>query len=372
MPVKRLAKIAGTAAADILNGTSDADVILGNGGNDTLFGLGGDDTLTGGKGNDKLFGGAGKDTFLGLRNDGSDTYNGGSGIDTVDYSGVTGSEGVAALLANDPVIAPGLKNSFQAKGDKYVSIENITGTNFSDAIIGNDRNNIIKGGAGSDQLADGFGSDKVYGGDGDDVLYVSADLTADFFDGGNGRDFVAYATSFRGVEVNLETGKTGGDAAGDTFAGIEVLIGSNVADILTAAPGGLVIGGDGDDLVSGASNAAGLSVETLAGGNGNDQFQIHRNGLDVLLDFSSALGNQDKIAFKAAEFGGIASVSVVKNIAAGSPIEASIASAQFIFDLGSKNLYFDPDGIGFNASPEVVAMLPNYTGALFNLQFAIL
>ncbi len=62
----------------IIDGGADDDVIYGDAGNDTLIG---------GLGNDTIKGGAGNDTFVITSTaDGRDSYDGGEGIDTLDYS----------------------------------------------------------------------------------------------------------------------------------------------------------------------------------------------------------------------------------------------------------------------------------------------
>ena len=58
-------EIPGTAGNDNLSGTAGADEITGLAGNDSLNGLAGDDALLGGDGNDLLAGGAGNDTLDG-------------------------------------------------------------------------------------------------------------------------------------------------------------------------------------------------------------------------------------------------------------------------------------------------------------------
>ena len=92
---------------------------------------------------------------------------------------------------------------------------------------------------------------------------------ADTIDGGLGaKDAVDYGSSTTGVTVtvNATTGNTGGDAAGDTLAGIEDLVGSPFRDVLTgdANANGLT-GGAGNDVLQGLAGA-----DILAGGDGAD------------------------------------------------------------------------------------------------------
>ncbi len=81
----------GGAGADIIAGNAGDDVIWGQAGNDTLSGGDGNDTLDGGAGNDTLLGGAGDDLVLGGAGDdsivatpGRDTIEGQAGNDVID------------------------------------------------------------------------------------------------------------------------------------------------------------------------------------------------------------------------------------------------------------------------------------------------
>lgn len=116
------------------------------------------DTLDGGAGNDQLFGGVGNDLLIG--GTGHDTLNGGSGNDTASYQNAQRS--VTANLA-----APA-RNTGDALGDTYVSVEHLTGSNFADYLIGNNAANRISGGNGNDRLSGGLGRDVLIGGAGRD------------------------------------------------------------------------------------------------------------------------------------------------------------------------------------------------------------
>jgi len=91
-------KVAGSAAADVLQGTSRADLLLDRGGDDWVFGRGGADVIFGRAGSDVLRGGAGRDLVVStLRDD----VAGGSGGDVVLASGgavVRGDGGRDVLL----------------------------------------------------------------------------------------------------------------------------------------------------------------------------------------------------------------------------------------------------------------------------------
>ncbi len=70
------------------NVKADVENVIGGSGNDQITGSTLSNRLTGGPGNDTLSGGAGDDVFVeGTSSSGADTFIGGTGIDTIDYSG---------------------------------------------------------------------------------------------------------------------------------------------------------------------------------------------------------------------------------------------------------------------------------------------
>ena len=234
----------GGSGSDIIKGKSFAEQLFGRGGNDKLFGYGGDDKLYGEDGNDELNGGTGKD-FL----------SGGAGNDTASYAGA--SKGVVANLASSGA------NQGDAKGDTYSSIENLTGSSYSDSLFGNSGANVLDGGAGNDTLVGGGGADKLIG--------------------GSGTDTASYAGASKGVVANLASSSANqGDARGDTYSSIENLTGSSHADRLFGNSGANTLsGGSGNDtLVGGGGN------DTLIGGSGVDSFVFGKSsGQDIITDF---------------------------------------------------------------------------------------
>ncbi|WP_304608569.1 S-layer family protein [Inquilinus sp. Marseille-Q2685] len=227
----------GSSHDDQLTGDNARNILGGELGNDTLIGNGGDDVLSGEAGNDTLSGG-----------DGADRLVGGAGIDIV-HGGI-GNDSVDAGSENDQVF----------------------------------------GEAGDDELLGGAGADALDGGDGND--YLEGGAGADALTGGAGIDTLSYAGSSAGVLVNLATGAvSGGDAAGDTFSGIEQLLGSASNDVLTGDAGANTLwGGAGDDVLTGGGGA-----DLLKGGAGNDSFvyaaigdsAAATAGRDVISDFAT-------------------------------------------------------------------------------------
>jgi VCBS repeat-containing protein len=239
--------LSGSTFADTLTGDSNANSLFGNDGDDTLVGNGGADTLSGGGGNDLLLGGAG-----------GDTLSGGAGNDTASYAG--SSSGVTVSLAN-PSASGG-----DASGDSISSIENLIGSSNADTLIGDSGVNTLDGSGGDDTL---------YGGSGGDSLI-----------GGSGSDTAGYGASSVGVTIDLAANTaSGGEAAGDSFSGVENLIGSTGGDTLFGDSAANVIdGNDGNDWLDGRAGN-----DTLSGGAGSDNVYggAGTNTLDGGADFDN-------------------------------------------------------------------------------------
>ena len=178
--------------------------------------------------------------------------DGGDGIDTVDYSGAS-----SAVVVNLALGGRAQFGSVASQGDILTSIENIIGSAFSDNLRGSSVNNVITGGAG-----------------------------ADIINGDRGIDTVRYASSSEGVTVDLngvfQVGRTsygygsGGDAEGDRLLGIENIIGSGAADVLTGnGVANTLEGRSGNDVLSGGAGndvlSGGTGTDTLDGGDGDDR-----------------------------------------------------------------------------------------------------
>ncbi len=314
--------VTGSAFADILIGDAGTNLLRGGAGNDVLVGSGGGDTMDGGADNDTadysasnagvtvnlalgtglggfaqgdklisvenvigssfadiltgdaganaLRAGAGNDVLVG--SGGGDIMDGGADTDTADYSASN-----AAVTVN---LATGLGFGGTAEGDKFISVENVTGSKFNDLLTGDAGNNSLNGGLGNDTVAGGLGADVLKGGD--------------------GIDLADYSASSAGVTVNLSLGTgLGGDAEGDTLSGIENLTGSKFADNLTGDAGkNLISGGDGNDHLYGSGGG-----DVFDGGAGVDWIDYRNSTAAVYVNLALGIGK-----------GGFAEGDTYKNI----------------------------------------------------------
>ena len=262
-----------------LNGTSGDDVINGLGGNDVIYGLAGNDTINGDDGADRLIGGTG-----------ADALNGGAGFDSADYRGAT--TGIRFNVDTGGTVG-------EANGDTYSSIERFYLSDFNDIVTGSAANEFFYGEDGNDTINGGGGIDRIYGGegndiqrgqDGNDTLYGSSG--SDQLNGGAGTDIANYSNASAAVTVNLASGGTVGDAAGDTYFGIEAVYGSDFDDSLTGNTSGNELRGeDGDDTLDGGAGNdrlfGGAGADTLIGGTGIDSANYTAATSAVTLDLTT-------------------------------------------------------------------------------------
>jgi Ca2+-binding RTX toxin-like protein len=194
--------LTGSTAPNVLDGSGgDGNAINGGGGADTLIAFTSSNTLDGGADDDliRTGGGIGAD---------ANVVKGGTGVDTADFS--SRSEGVVVTLN-------GVADDGIGHDNIGTDVENLTGTEFPDRLIG---------GAGANMLRGGSGDDVVRGEGGPDIL-----------NGGAGTDTADYADHAAGVLVN---------------------------------PNGASVSGNATDGPSGARDAIGTDVENLSGGSGDD------------------------------------------------------------------------------------------------------
>ncbi|WP_459748293.1 calcium-binding protein, partial [Pseudomonas sp. 3A(2025)] len=256
------------------------------------------------------------DTFIG--NGSGIDFDGGVGVDTVDYSASKAGVNVEVRLGTGAVGTGG-----DAEGTTLTNIESVIGSAFNDTFTSGPDSRAtpirFEGGAGNDiyyinngatptiieqanggndevrvsvinpsgtilaanverltYIGDkafrGYGNDSdniITGGSGNDTLYGGAG--ADQFIGGDGYDTVGYLDSAVAMTINLKTGVHSGIAAGDTYTSIEAVSGSNFNDTFHAGSSPMGLNGlNGQDLVTYKQSTSAVTIDLTTGVNAGD------------------------------------------------------------------------------------------------------
>jgi Ca2+-binding RTX toxin-like protein len=251
-----LSFVDGAAGNDTMFG-SDAvnNDLRGNVGNDVLTGGILNDTLTGGIGIDVLAGGDGNDIFnISGTGDAFDSFDGGTGIDTIKMTAAVTLDGFnatgdsievwlntsAKLVGVTGVAAIGAaaNQTFDLSG-----LTAITGTTFFDGGTGND---LMVGSGFGDDLRGGVGSDRLRGGTGDDKLSGGKDKVTDtfIFGNGDGHDTIMDLTFDKTIPANDDRIDLSGMGLFDYMTGVH--------DHMTQIGKDVVIDfhGDGTDILT--------------------------------------------------------------------------------------------------------------------------
>ena len=238
-------EIFGYGGNDTIFAGAGDDIILGNNGDDIVRGGAGNDIIDGGSGQNQLFGEFGDDVFLGLTNQSS--ADGGEGSDTLDLSG--------SNTQADVDLAAGTYQS-GASVALVISVENVTGTDATNFLFGDDNNNIIEGGRGIDSLTGRGGSDTFRF-----STFDGQDLISDF-------DPSSDVLEVNGVVIhdllNLPSGVTG-QASGINYrliygSGDSVVLRSN-PDLQNAYP---TLFGKTDDLALSVAAFDGVKLDPIS------------------------------------------------------------------------------------------------------------
>ena len=194
------------------------------------------------------------------------------GNDTLDLSLYTGNSTIdlreeafsSAGTGNGG--GPAVYNIAIARG---AVIENAIGGSGDDSLRGNAVSNILNGAVGNDRLFGMGGDDILIGGTGADQL-----------DGGQGSDVASYATATGAVVASLANPASNqGDAQGDTYTGIEGLVGGDFGDTLTGDGDANQLSGlNGNDTLNGGAGA-----DRMTGGQGDDLYFVDSEQ-DVLIE----------------------------------------------------------------------------------------
>ena len=332
--------IYGSALGENVNGTALADMIFALAGNDHVMGLDGNDTLVGGTG--------------------ADILDGGTGADTASYQSAAASVTVS-------LIAPAA-NTGDALGDTFISIENLSGSAFADALQGDDSDNAIYGADGNDELYGGGGADYMSGGNGGD--YLSGGAGAETFFGGAGVDTIVggagddlfYILPGDGGDIIVEYAGQGNDRiltaisySLSSGSEIETLSTDNNAGVAAINLTGntldnIIIGNNGVNVLDG-----GLGNDTLYGlGGAADYFTFSTvantaANSDVIADWTSG---GDLIFLDNAAFTGMAPGFLAASaFLSGADLTAAATAAQrVVVNTTNGDLWWDQDGVGGIAS----------------------
>ena len=220
-----------------LAGGPGPDTLVGSGTADELAGRGGDDVLQGGGGADKL--------------------DGGAGTDVASYA--THPDAVAVTLgsgAGDD--GSGFDGPDDDGRDQLTTIESVAGSPQGDTLTGDDNANALSGGGGDDTLRGGGGADT---------------LTGD-----EGRDTATYSERADAVFVALDGSANDGAAGEGDAVDAERVVGGEGDDTLTGnnAANGL-LGGAGADTVTGLAG-----TDVLEAGDGDDDVRARDGEIDTV------------------------------------------------------------------------------------------
>ncbi|NEO43587.1 MAG: calcium-binding protein [Moorea sp. SIO4A3] len=277
-----MAFIFGGPGNDTLNGGAGNDTLNGFGGNDTINGKAGADRTNGGSGNDRII----DDDFVNF-----DIHNGGTGIDTIDYSNVTFSSGRVTINLNTETTSVSGGNT-----ETIRNFENVEGSQGGETIIGTSGANRLDGNGGNDTINGGAGADRTFGGSGNDTIIDDDFVNFDIHNGGSGIDTIDYSNVTFGsgqVTINLATATTsvsGGNT--ETIRNFENVEGSQGGETIIGTSGANRLDGNGgNDTINGGAGA-----DTIIGGIGNDtiidddfvNFDVHNGGSGIdTIDYSN-------------------------------------------------------------------------------------
>lgn len=189
-------------------------------------------------------GGAGDDLMV--SNEGAEIMVGGSGIDTIDHTRITGAYDFDMTTGETSIADESFTGFENAKTNRGANI--IEGTEGANEISTGRGRDVLNGNGGDDILRGAKGKDRLFGGDGDDILiggkakdilnggagadtFVFAakqgkDVIQDFEDGVDLIDLSAFGFSNKDAALRHfeERGSDSNDVAGFKFKGTEVKI----------------------------------------------------------------------------------------------------------------------------------------------------
>ena len=288
--------IYGNADKDnILHGLKGGDILDGRGGENKLYGGDGYDMLYSGSGNDYIDGGADTDTVnyqnVKGKGDASDTnyassslpsHNGGISV-TSGYvaNGVTVRLDRPDTMTED--YATFINKNSESKTDTLISIEDVVGSNYDDAIFGSSSTNYIEGMGGNDLIFSGGGINFIDGGAGSDKISYDVQDYKNAAGTLQNTNYIDYLNSIDGINVTLgndfvmirEQNGPNKDRLIDLVKNIEEVSGTKGNDYIRGTNNAEKFwGNDGDDYIR-----PGGGIDYSWGGAGTDYLELYDDGL---------------------------------------------------------------------------------------------
>jgi Ca2+-binding RTX toxin-like protein len=257
-----------------------------------------------------VYGGPGNDTLVeGTVSTPNETFSGGAGTDTVDYSARTAAVSVAvdpaglissgagalSLAASTPSVDPTMGAT---EGDLILDADIILGSTAGDQMMGAVSGSVtLNGGAGNDVFCQGndtykTGTDTLVGGGGVDTVDYSlrtASLTI-VMDGKTASGDPSGSGEKDMIGTDIAVVKWGG-TAGSTHA---TVTGNTLNNVFYPGAGTNVINGlAGDDTVMEGDDTANNTMDTFHGGAGTDvmDYSLRTNPLVVVMDNATHSGD---------------------------------------------------------------------------------
>ena len=320
-------------------GNDLANLLVGNSGANMIRGGAGADTLDGGAGADHLWGGTGADAHIG--------GDGGS-IDYARYD--DGNYGNLMIRLDNSA-----SNTGAAAGDTYSGIEGLVGGAGNDTVVGDTADNFLFGSGGADLVYGGAGNDYLSGDAGGDHLWGGAG--ADRLIGGNdaGIDYARYDDfNWGNLTLRLDNAalNAGAAAVGDTYNGIEGLVGGAGADVIIGnGLANYLFGQGGADYIDGQGGA-----DYLNGGAGADRFRFSTalggGNIDTIADFQHGV---DDILLVQAIFAGIGASLTADEFRIGM---AQDANDFLLYNNITGQLFYDSNGNAAGGIVQFAAVTP--------------
>jgi Ca2+-binding RTX toxin-like protein len=282
----------GDAEDDLFFGIEN---VIGSKSGDTLVAAAVGSKLDGGAGDDEVVGGAGVDGLIG-----------GVGVDYAIFENSVG--GITLNLSlqstvdkNGNLVGGSEAHGGDAEGDKLSGIENVTGGQGDDVLIGDKNANTFLGNDGEDRLDGGAGNDTLNGGADDDTFVydgLGKDVVEDFTQGedtleitGAPKTFTSVLDVLAAAELDGEgntvitfdskntltlLGFTGTLLPGDIVFNAPVVGTKSADNIQGNALVNKIDGAAGDDTIEGLGGG-----DTLIGGAGNDWLSYENSAAAV-------------------------------------------------------------------------------------------